>query len=237
MAKKNAQEPVTETDVDADLDYREKPISQGAPPPPDPEEAGVPADQVDTADDDVIDPDATLSPEEREQKRLSRKPVIDHLSDGVALLDDGTVLPLFDAGDRIVAERHTNCLTGSPWLDTRVYVVRSIDDELGIVHCTDEEMRHYACIGFRNPWTRIKLAPRRGNPFSVSRVEKERLKEQEKEKKKGQVAAPADGEKKKRGRPKGSKNRSKDVIEAEKSAKKAMKKQKKEKKIRGKKVK
>lgn len=148
-----------------------------------------------------------LSPEQREQKRLSRKPRIDHLKDGTVMLDDGTVLPLFEVGDRIVAERHISFLQGHPWLDTRTYVVRDINDETGEVHCTDEEMRHYACVGFKHPFTRIKLAPKKGNPFLVPKVEKPK------------AAPQADGTKR-RGRPKGSKNRPKEIIEAEKKARK-----------------
>lgn len=150
---------------------------------------------------------ATLTPEQREQRRLSKKPKIDHLPDATACLDDGTVLPLFDVGDKIIAERHISFLNGNPWLDTRVYTVRSIDDEKGIVHCMDDELHHYACIGFRHPFTRVKLAPAKGNPFKAPKVEKPK-------------ADLPPGEKKKRGRPKGSKNRPKDVIKAEKQAKK-----------------
>ena len=192
MAKKNVQEPVPVEPVEEaepDLDYREKPIS-------------------DEADECGEDPEtSSLTPEQREQRRLSRKPRIDHLMDGTAVLPDGTILPLFDVGDRIVAERHISFLTGTPWLDTRVYVVRSIDDEKGAVHCMDEEMQHYACVGFKTPTTRIKLANKKGNPFAVPKVAKVQP-----------VLAP--GEKKRRGRPKGSKNRPKEIIEAEKKARK-----------------
>ena len=192
MAKNNVQEPVPpepEPAGDADLDDREKPISDAA------------------SDDEGDYGDTTLTPEQREQRRLSRKPRIDHLMDGTATLDDGTVLPLFDVGDRIVAERHISFLTGAPWLDTRVYIVKSIDDETGAVHCPDEEMQHYACVGYKNPHTRIKLAAKKGDPFKVPKVAKV------------QPELPP-GEKKRRGRPKGFKNRPREIIEAEKRAKK-----------------
>lgn len=207
MAKKNAQEtevdePVVEPveESEPDLEYREKPIFP----------------KVTVSDDDESEVDqetaeevesASLTPEQREQRRLAKKPKIDHLQDGTATLDDGTILPLFDVGDTIIAERHISFAADHPWLDTRLYTVRSIDDEKGIVHCTDVELVHYACIGFKHPHTRIKLAPKRGNPFKAPKVEKV------------QVELPP-GEKKKRGRPKGSKNRPKDVIKAEKQARK-----------------
>lgn len=199
-------------DQELDLEQREKPISPEPEPPSDAEEKAV-------AEEFAL---AGLTPEQREQKRLSNKPSIDHLPDGVAALDDGSVLPLFDVGERIVAERHTDLLGGAPWLDTRVYIVKSINDETGELLCYDEELQHFAYIGFRNPLTRIKLAPKHGDPFKVP-------KQQEKQQEDpvavaGEPAAsPVPGDKKKKGRPKGSKNRPKEVIEAEKKAKKAEK--------------
>lgn len=177
------------TEPDAEFKQREKPMPEG----------------TDDEDKEAYE-SGGLTPEQREKRRLQKKPPIDHLKDGTATLDDGSILPLFDVGDRIVAERHISFLAGAPWLDTRVYVVREINDETGEVHCTDEEMRHYACVGFKHPFTRIKLAPKKGNPFLVPKVKKEQP-----------VRAPGD---KKRGRPKGSKNRPKEVIEAERRAKK-----------------
>ena len=35
-----------------------------------------------------------------------RKPQIDWLEDAVTVLEDGTMLPLFNVGDKIVIERH-----------------------------------------------------------------------------------------------------------------------------------
>lgn len=152
------------------------------------------------------DVDGSLTPEQREAKRLARKPYIDHLDDGVADVN-GERVPLFNVGDRIVVERRISFLTNHPWLDTRVYVVKIIDDETGAVHCTDEEMQHYACVSFKSEHQRIKLAPKKGPIFA-------RKKKEEKPK-----LVADDGTAKKRGRPKGSKNRSKEVIEAERKAK------------------
>jgi len=200
MARKNVQEPAPPEPVEAtepEPDDREKPISPEPEPPSDDERAA--AEEYATAG---------LTPEQREARRLSRKPPIDHLPDGTAVYQ-GQVIPLFDVGDRIVAERHIDFLAGNPWLDTRIYVVRSIDDDTGAVHCTDEEMQHYACVGFKRPLTRIKLAPKKGNPFNAPKVKREEAK----------VELPP-GEKKKRGRPKGSKNRPKEEIRAEKQARK-----------------
>lgn len=152
--------------------------------------------------------DAFVAPAVSEERRLSKKPSISHLADGVTKLEDGTILPLFNVGERIIAERHLSILDDHRWLDTRIYIVTEIDDDLGIVHCQDEEQRHYACVGFKHPFTKIKLVPKRGNPWKVAIVEKPRR---------------LDGVtgKKGRGRPKGSKNRDKETIKQEKAAKRA----------------
>lgn len=195
-----------------ELDRCEKPIIDGTLPPPGaPQQADEPVEVVDEleADDKEAFEFGSLTPEQREQKRLARKPNIDHLVDGTVTMDNGELLPLFDVGDTIVAERHISLMPGHPWLDTRVYVVNRIDDETGAIHCTDPEYHHYACIGYKSPFTRIKLCPKGTNPFKAPKAEKP-------------AAAPAaDGSpapKKGRGRPKGSKNRPKDVIKQERQA-------------------
>lgn len=126
-----------------------------------------------TEDDEVNDALSTLSAEQKEQKRLSRKPKIEHLKDATATLEDGTVIPLFDVGDKIVAERRVAFLSHHPWLDTKVYIVRSIDDETGVAICYDEDSQHRAVIGFRHDHTVVKLCPKKGNPFKEPAPQKE----------------------------------------------------------------
>lgn len=170
-------------------------------------------------DDDDFATATSLSPEQREEKRLANRPAIDHLPDGIALSADGTKVPLFDVGDRIVVERF---LSWAPtrWLDTRVYLVRSIDDETGEVRCLDEECNHFAMLGFKHPGQNFKIAPKRGNPFNAPKVRREA------ERAAKEAAQPSTGPKK-RGRPKGSTNRPKEQIKAEKAAKKEERRQKK----------
>lgn len=156
---------------------------------------------------------STLSPAERESKRLERKPSIDHLPDGTTYVAEVGTLALFQEGDNIVVERRSSLLQGNPWLDTRVYRVRAIDDETGVVSCVDEEFPHRAFIGMGDPLTIIKLCPKKGDPFKVPRVKTPALNSV------SPGPAPAAGAKKRgRGRPPGSKNRPKDVIKAEKQA-------------------
>lgn len=185
-------------------DHQQKPISSPPPPPPEPEEEPT----VETEVEDEPIEDGSLTPEQREQKRLARKPNIDHLQDGTIITKDGDVVPLFDVGDRIVVERLASCLIGLPWLDTRVYLVQRINDDTGQVDCIDPEFHHYACVGFKSPYQKFKLCPAKGNPFTVPK----------------KITAPkqelAPGEKKRRGRPKGSKNRPKEIIQQERQARK-----------------
>ena len=145
-----------------------------------------------------------LGREERERRRLARKPDISHLKPGVAEVG-GELIPLFDVGSRIVVERTAGLLRSRPWLDTRVYIVRMIDDDKGIVGAWDEEWPHgtHNCfLSFKDGFHDIRLAPKAGNPF-VPRKERPKATE----------AADPTAPKRKRGRPKGSKNRPKPAKE------------------------
>lgn len=174
--------------------------------------------QPPTSDEDEEMAGAGLTPEQRNARRLARKPSIDHLPPGVAsvpgALDPATGLmkaelfALFDVGDRIVVERYISWALDQ-WLDTKVYRVTSIDDETGHVRCIDEEYNHHATVGFKHPGQTFKLAPKKGNPFTAPKV-----------KNAGAERSDPSGQPKKRGRPKGSKNRPKDVIKQERQAKK-----------------
>lgn len=162
-----------------------------------------------------VDPDfeeATLQPEVREERRLSRKPRIDHLKPGTVSVD-GEVLPLFDVGERVVVERHSSLLPGNPWLDTQIFLVENINDDNGTVRGRHEELARTGFFGFKDSFTIVKLAPKKGNPFKADNIARD-------EKKEAKKAALAPGEKIKRGRPKGSKNRSKEDIKADRLAKK-----------------
>jgi len=182
--------------------------------------AEEPTDVALVTDGEEPSGDPLLSPEQNEQARLSRRPDVSHLHPGVDVLQDGTVLPLFDAGERVVVERRSFFLKGNPWLHTRCYVVDSIDDDAGFFRAQEEGETGWSFIGFNDPLTKVYLAPRKGNPFSQPRRVAD--------------AAPAAGaqppgagqpqaaegqeqpKKRGRGRPKGSKNRPKEVVAAEK---------------------
>lgn len=160
---------------------------------------------------------SNLSTESSEKKRLAKKPDTDHLKPGTVVTAEGEVLPIFGPGDKIVVERNCSFLNDNPWLDTLVYRVVSIDDDTGVITCTDDELNHHAAVSFKSPHQKVFLCPKKGNPFTEGTkkiMAKEAL--QVPDQQTGEIAPVKKGG---RGRPKGAKNRPKDVIQAEKKIK------------------
>lgn len=127
--------------------------------------------------------------------------------------------PVFKAGDKIVIERYATILAGRPYLDTRTYRVIEMDDTTGRMRLYDEALCQFASDNWRTGSTAgsvYKLAmgvvvgtkKRRGRPRKAP-VEAP------------PQAVPSPEVKRSRGRPKGSKNRSKDEIRAEKAEKRS----------------
>jgi hypothetical protein len=173
---------------------------------------------------------ANMSGEAMRARWQARRPSIAHLKPAVVSqpgeLNPATglmamlTLPLFDVGDRIVVDVRTHFLTGDPWLHTLVGKVRSIDDDTGVVSLWDEES-DIRCpmvrwVSFMDALCEFRLAPAKGDPFAVSAVRA------------AAKPAPVPGEEKRgRGRPKGSLNRSKEEIAAEREAYRKMREEKK----------
>lgn len=172
-----------------------------------PDDRETESPEVTAPPDEEAPDDGSLTPAQRELNRLSKRPRIDHLQPGtVTDPETGERLPLFDLGDRIIVERCTDLLKGVPWLDTRLYVVVHIDDDTGAVRCTDPEFNHQAVVSFKSPFHRIVIPPPRGNPFAAPRTRQAPVND-----------GPKPEGKRGRGRPKGTKNRPKEVIAAEKA--------------------
>jgi hypothetical protein len=128
-------------------------------------------------------------------------------------------LPVFSPGDKIVVERRNILQPGHPYLDTQTYLVRKINMANGDLVLWNEGLTQWAMDNFVKGAAigqvyklagRHDVAPKRKR----GRPRKHPLSE----------ADTAPKEKKKRGRPPGSKNRPKEVIRAEKAAKRAAKK-------------
>ena len=144
----------------------------------------------------------------------SRKPDISHLEDAIAMVGEAPVC-LFNVGDMIVIERHATMLPKAPWLDTQAYKVQDIDDDTGVLKLWNPDMLQFAYGNFITGPKRgdvYKLANEAGG-MGVGRKKRGRPKKAGS----NPAAKPSPtGEKKGRGRPKGAKNRPKDVIKAEK---------------------
>lgn len=160
----------------------------------------------------------------RRDKELDR-PDISHLDDAI-LKDPLSGLPdvRVRMGDRIVIERRSYVLKESPapWLDTRLWYVNGVDRDRGVLKLFDEELQQHGADSFVFGLAAgqvYKLAPKDGRRWDVA-PKKKRVPAP------AVVGAPAptNGEepKKKRGRPKGSKNRSRDEVAADKAQKVAV---------------
>lgn len=158
----------------------------------------------------------------RRNRELDR-PDISHLEDAIIKdpisgLPDVRVRP----GDRIVIERRSYILKESPipWLDTRLWIVNDVDRDRGVLRLFNDEFQQHGTDSFTAGLAAgqvYKLAPADGSRWDVA------------PRKKKVVVAPAPVAvnehgtpiKKKRGRPPGSKNRSRDEIVADKAEKSA----------------
>lgn len=164
----------------------------------------------------------------------ARKPKISHLENATVTVGD-EILPLFGIGDRIVIERYAHVLPLRPWLDTQTYLVDDIDDETGDLKLWNADLMQHAMANFRTGPARgdvYKLFPKENGSLVIGKRKRGRpKKDRSAESPKSTPAAansstaPANstpGQKRKRGRPPGSKNRPKAEIAAERLAKRAL---------------
>lgn len=156
------------------------------------------------------------------------RPDISRLPDAFELDLEGRPQPRFRAGDDIIIERHSIVLPSRPWLSTDTFMVQDIDQETGHMRLWHRGLQQYDMsnyvTGILKHGIVYKLA--RGNE-SVKRKRGRPRKiltdTQAAPEKSLQDAPRITG----RGRPKGSKNRSKEVIAEEKRAKAELKKKRK----------
>jgi hypothetical protein len=152
-----------------------------------------------------------------EEKVIVRaRPDISHLDMAVEVDDAGNVTFIPEVGQKVVIERPATCLPGSPWLDTTLYTVLDIDPETGNLKLWRDELGGFASSNYIEGLLQgysFRLPPKKG-PIVKRKLRVKRL---VKEDTVPTVTVPP-GEKRARGRPKGSKNRPKDVIKAEKTA-------------------
>lgn len=162
--------------------------------------------------------------ERLERAKVAAKPLIDHLEDAVGNDQFGNPVLNAKVGDKIIIERVASVLSHKPWLDTKTYVITSIDGFTGDLVLMDHDLGQVAgsnyITGLKHGY-RFKLPNSKG--MSIGKRKRGRPR-------KNPTGAPElakpvqlgpDGTPvaKRRGRPAGTKNRSKDVIRAEKKAK------------------
>jgi hypothetical protein len=151
-------------------------------------------------------------------------PTIDHLPDAVIKDPMGRLTLLAGPGDKLVIERVASILAHKPWLDTKTYTVESVEESTGIVHLWDEDLYRNSSTNYITGIAsgyRFKLATAKGAKIGQRKRGRPR-----KNPETPTTPAPTNTTPKKRGRPKGAKNRPKDVIKTEKAAKTKHRKEK-----------
>lgn len=150
-------------------------------------------------------------------------PKIDHLRDAIEMTHAGDPLFLLPVGSRLIIERRSGLLHGRPWIDTKVYEIREIDQDSGLLKLWDPETHHHARDNFKagvRVGSRYKVPPLKGRWDAPPKVVKVPVNVQVSPVEMGIDGMPV---KRGRGRPAGVKNRSKEVIEQEKAIRAAMK--------------
>jgi len=148
----------------------------------------------------------------------TRKPVV---KPDISKLPDAVVggVAQFKEGDKLVIERYSSFLTGKPYLDTKTYRVVRHDEFTGRPHLFDEQLEQNAIMNWKEGLrhgTVFKLATRKVDISTKKKRGRPRKNPVEEVK-----AVDPNAPKRGRGRPKGAKNRDKEVIAAEKAEKKA----------------
>lgn len=185
-----------------------EPVVESAPPPAEPEA-------------DLDSHSEVISPAQAARLFGERRPVN---RPDISRLPDAFVggEPQFRRGDRIVIERYASFLAGCPYLDTKTYRVTSVDPITGRLDLYDDSFLQYAC----DNW---KYGLRIGQVYKLANGATVTTRRKRGRPRKNPIEAPkapelgADGRpvKKRRGRPKGSKNRPKEEIREEKVVKAA----------------
>jgi len=159
-----------------------------------------------------------------EYKKTSSKPLIDHLEDAVTKDEFGNLVFNAKVGDKIVIERFATVLSHRPWLDTKTYIIQGVDSVTGNLQLMDYDLGQTALsnyiTGLQHGY-RFKIPNAKGISIGKRKRGRPRKNPTDAPEPAKPVQLGPDGKPlaKKRGRPAGTKNRSKEVIKAEKKAK------------------
>ena len=148
-----------------------------------------------------------------EAAKATNKPMIDHLPDAVEKDEFGMLTLLARPGEKIIIERVASVLLNKPWLDTKTYVVNTIDAASGDVNLWDDDLKRFAQTNYIKGLQvgyRFKLVTHKG--MQIGKKKRGRPKKNPiMEPKPVELDINGQQVKKKRGRPPGIKNKSKDI--------------------------
>lgn len=182
---------------------------------------------TETNDDAVVDNglmDEISAEAAKEAARAANKPVIDHLPDAIEKDEMGFLTLLAGAGEKIIIERIATVLSHRPWLDTKTYTIESVDAVSGRLALWDDELHRNATSNFiegLKAGYRFKLVTKKGMQIGARRRGRPRKNPTGAPEEAKPVQLDANGQPvaKRRGRPPGAKNRSREEIMAAKRAK------------------
>ena len=148
-----------------------------------------------------------------EAAKAANKPMIDHLPDAVEKDEMGYLVLLAAPGEKLIVERLASVLSHKPWLDTKTYTVKSVDVASGFVSLWDDDLRRDATTNYiqgLKAGYRFKLVTRKGMQIGAKKRGRPK-KNPTVEPKPVEMDTNGQPVKKKRGRPPGVKNKSKEI--------------------------
>lgn len=197
------------------IDEEEDILDDTIHPDEDVEDDPSPEEEMEDEESEDLDDDleSIFDPDGAEAKRLSRRPDISALEDAFEPGVDGTPIPKFKVGGRIIMERFSIFLPQRQWLNTNTYFVESIDYETGTIRLWNPELAQYELTNWRTALAKhgfvYKLPPPYGSAFKKrGRGRAPKVRPTPEVTVVTTTPTPEDG-KPRRGRPKGSKNRTK----------------------------
>jgi hypothetical protein len=196
------------------IDDEEDTLDDTIHPDEDVEDDPSPEEEVEEDSDFARAIESFFDPDSVEAKRLARRIDISGYEDAFYEDDRGSLVPKFEVGDRILVERKYSSRTGGEWYTTNAYTVKKLDYNTGDLSLWNNERGQWDLsnwiTGTRLHGVVYKLPASYGNPFKKrarGRPPKVRT-EPEVAAPPTTSSVPEDG-KPRRGRPKGSKNRTK----------------------------
>ena len=148
-----------------------------------------------------------------EPARAVQKPNVDNLDDAVVEVEGHGTVFLPQAGEGLIIQYPQS------YRDTTYYTIDSIDYETGMVWLWNPQRKQWACSNFKDAQKAglvMKTPPEGASELRMALVLGQRKRGRPRKNPIDQIVAPVEKSGRGRGRPKGTKNRPKDVILEEK---------------------